>query len=332
MKALPGGLAEGALIKSVEQGWGLDIAGARHLAVGFGSYHWVAEEATGIRLFITVDDLDQKGFLGNARASAFERLQSAFDAALALRTEGDLEFVVAPIPALTGETVHRIDSRYTVAVFPFVDGTSRPFDETPPATERAELVQMLVRLHGATPLMASIARPASLQLSERGGLESALKELDREWTGGPLSEPTRHLLAGYANGVSSLLKTFDRVSTRVVTTGAKPVITHGEPHPANVVRVDKRLLLVDWDTAAMAPPERDLWMLDSGTGRELQLYEDASGRRVDPDAIALFRIRWRLDDIAIFVGQLRSPHDKTANTEHSLLSLAKSLAGLQGQA
>src|SRR4029077_13351490 len=64
------------------------------------------------------------------------------------------------------------------------------------------------------------------------------------------------------------------------------VITHGEPHPGNIIRVAPNadadglaaaddaaagatggagpasgaIMLIDWDTVGLAPPERDLWM------------------------------------------------------------------------
>ena len=44
-------------------------------------------------------------------------------------------------------------------------------------------------------------------------------------------------------------------------------MTHGEPHAGNVMRTDEGRLLVDWDTVALAPPERDLWMLVVGGRR-----------------------------------------------------------------
>lgn len=324
MRDLPEGLDESELIASVAEDWGLDVASARHLAVGFGSYHWVVVEVNGSRLFVTVDDLEQKEYLGQTRDAAFEGLRSAFDTALALRVAGG-EFVVAPLPTPRGETVRRVDSNYSVAVFPFVEGVSRPFHESPTLEERDDLVRMLVRLHQATPSVTSMARPISIQLPGRAGLESALQELNGEWTGGPFSESARALVSRNAAGLRRLLDTFDYFSDQVVTAGMPPVITHGEPHPGNVLSTADGLVLVDWDTVGLAAPERDLWMVDSGTGRELTLYADASGRHLDTDTIATYRIRWKLDDIATFVKQFRSPHDKTADTELAWVSLGKSL-------
>lgn len=77
------------------------------------------------------------------------------------------------------------------------------------------------------------------------------------------------------------------------------------------------MLLIDWDTVGLAPPERDLWMVvsDSGGG-DARRYTEATGRPVDPAALALYRIRWQLDDIAAFVHMFRATHHRTAEAEH----------------
>ncbi len=324
MKDAPEYLDKSDLVSSLVHGWGLHVVGAQYVAVGGGSYHWRADDEAGRRYWVTADDLDQKGYLGETRDSAFNGLRCALDTAFALRG-GGLEFVIAPVPTQTGEIVRRLDTRHAVALFPFVEGSSRRFGERLTPAEGVELVDMLVRLHRATPSVASIARPASLQLSERGSLQHALRNPDREWVGGPFSEPARALVASHAEGIRRLLDTFDHLADHVVAAGTKPVITHGEPHPGNVVSADGRLLLVDWDTVALAPPERDLWWLDSGAGDELMRYVDASGRQVDAAAIRLYRLRWQLDDIASFVKLFRSAHSQTADTEHAWCSLAHSM-------
>jgi spectinomycin phosphotransferase len=318
---LPQGLDETNLIKSLVEGWGLEVADAEYSAVGGGSYHWVVTDHDARRSFITVDDLDERGYLGPNRELAFEGLRRAFGTALALHQEGRLEFVVAPEPTPAGEIVRRIDSRYTVAVFPFIDGTSRGFYESAPPEERAELVRMLVRLHRATPAAESVARSISVQLPGRDGLERCLQNLDSEWMGGPFSELARALLADRRAHVLRLLDAFDQLAGQVAVSGSRLVVTHGEPHGGNFIRSEGRLVLIDWDTAGLALPERDLWMVDAGDGAELNLYSEAAGQRVNEDAIALYRLRWKLDDIASFANRLRSPHSQTADAEHAWLSL-----------
>jgi len=106
------------------------------------------------------------------------------------------------------------------------------------------------------------------------------------------------------------------------------VITHGEPHPGNVIRVGREIMLVDWDTVGLAPPERDLWMVASETGDELRRYTELTGRAVDTTALELYRMRWALDDISAFFRELGAGHRRTAGTEHAWQSLERTLANL----
>jgi spectinomycin phosphotransferase len=54
-------------------------------------------------------------------------------------------------------------------------------------------------------------------------------------------------------------------------------------------------------------------------------YAEASGRVVDEAAIRLYSARWRLDDLAIFLGWSRSAHRRTADTEKAWRDFASSL-------
>ena len=314
MRSLPEALRESEVVAGLAEGWGLDVASARYAPVGGGSYHWEVTDAAGGRHFVTVDDLDDKGWLGRDRGAVFEGLRGAFDAALALRRRGGLRFVLAPVPSARGETLRRLDARHSVALFPFVEGTVGSFGVARPPMERAELLRMLAELHRATPVAAPVAGRRHLDLPARPDLEAALRELDRPWTGGPFSEPARRLLARRAPDVARRLRDFDRLAAEVAVGPDQFVITHGEPHPGNVLRADGRLLLVDWDTVGLAPPERDLWLV-SDDPDELDLYTRATGRRVDGAAIRLYRRRWELDDITLRTRLLRSPHVRTADTE-----------------
>lgn len=324
MRDRPAGVGERELRHALADGWQIHAIAMRYAPVGGGSYHWVVHDGRGGHWFATVDDLDGKGWLGDSRAAVSQNLRAAMDTALALRHNAGLRFVVAPIPALHGETVLPMGSKYAVAVFPFVHGASGRFGEDLPAGERAQFVGILAALHRSTPAVAR-APVCQITLPGRGALETALGELGQPWHGGPFAEPARALLTSTARQTRHLLGTFDELAGDV-TAGPENVITHGEPHPANVIRAGTGRMLIDWDTVGLAPPERDLWMVVSDTGEESRRYTRATGRPVDPAALAFYRIRWALADIAAFVQRFRTRHRRSADTEHMWLSLKRTLA------
>ena len=269
-------------------------------------------DVEGARAFATVDDLDQKSWLGDTRDSAFDGLRRAFDTAAALREAG-LAFVVAPVRTTGGETLRRIGSRHTVALYPVVDGRAGEYGVYAPG-DRAAILAMLAELHRATPAVGSIARSVGLELPGRSHIESALRQTAEPWSGGPFSEPARIAFADRASDVAELLALADRLAAGVERRGGEWVVTHGEPHSANVMRTGDGHVLVDWDTVALAPPERDLWMLVDDSGDDVAAYEDATGHRVDGEAVDFFRLTWDLKDIAERLNVLRSPHRRTDDT------------------
>jgi spectinomycin phosphotransferase len=237
------------------------------------------------------------------------------DIAFALRHHEALRFVLAPIPAFGGATVLPLGSKYTIAVFPFVDGASGRFGQERDADERGRVVDMLVALHRCTHAAAQASR-FPVEVPGRAVLETAMSELGRPWHGGPFSEPARALIADAAGRIRRVLATFDKLAGRV--RAFEPVITHGEPHPANVMHVGSDMMLIDWDTVGLAPPERDLWFVAGDDGEETRRYTEATGRAIDPAVLAFYRIRWALDDISIDVRQFRARHRRTEGTEQAL--------------
>ena len=308
---------------ALADGWGLSAETLRYAPVGGGSYHWVVTGRPGEQWFVTVDDLDDKGWLGRTRPAVFAGLRAAMDAAVRLRREAGLGFVAAPVPARDGQAVRPLGDAHAVAVFPFLHGSPGEWDKPLPAPDLDELVAMLAALHAVDPAAVRLPRRA-MELSWPDDLEVALRELDRSWTGGPFSEPARELLAGATGPVRRGLDTLDR-QARATASAANLVITHGEPHPGNIIRVaadgtapaSGAIMLIDWDTVALAPPERDLWMVATETGGELHRYTELTGRPVDVTALELYRLRWALDDLSCFVRDLRAPHRRTPGTEHA---------------
>jgi spectinomycin phosphotransferase len=270
----PDGVETGDLLAGLASGWGIEARSVEYRPVGFGSYHWSTSEH-----FLTVDRLDDD--------RAFASLGRALDAALALRRAG-LEFVVAPLPTRTGSAVWRLGPRYALSAYPLVDGEAGGFGPHRPE-DVPEVLRLLAALHRAEP-PATVER-ADLALPGRDGL----LELDRPGTGGPFTERARRLLSAHAAHLGELLAEYDGLVAQVEDTAGRWVVTHGEPHPGNLMRTAAGLVLIDWETVRIAPPERDLWLVADDAGA--------------PAASALYRLRWKLADIAVYADELLSPHE-----------------------
>jgi hypothetical protein len=287
-------------------GWDFRATSLRYAAVGFGSHHWVAVDAGGTKRFLTVDDLSRAEVGAGA---TFARLAAAFETARRLR-DGGLEFVLAPLADRDGGVLRRLDDRFSLAVFEFLDGAAGRFGEYPSAEQRTRVRALVARLHAATHLVEGVAPREDFALAHRAALTAALAEVDRPWSAsGPFAEPARRLLAELAPALTTRLAEYDRLVEEVRAQPEPWVITHGEPHPANVIWTATGPCLVDWDTARIAPAGRDLWQL-------------VDPRRTDDDVAArLYRLQWGLADVAAYVSEFRRDHERTEDAMVSWGSL-----------
>jgi spectinomycin phosphotransferase len=155
-----------------------------------------------------------------------------------------------------------------------------------PGDDRDRLVDMLAALHGCAAAALAMQR-ASVTLPWRDDLEAALTELGDPWSGGPLSDYARALLAAWVTRIRRLLVTFDALADHV--RALETVVTHGEPHPANLMAAGTETMLIDWDTVGAAPPERDLWWIVRDSGHvAARRCAEATGRPVDRDALEFY--------------------------------------------
>ncbi|MEV1009973.1 phosphotransferase [Streptomyces sp. NPDC049881] len=299
--------------------WGLRGPAPSWVPAGFGDHHWTMTGDDGRRWFLTVADLSDKPHCGPDIPSARLGLRRAMDTAYALRA---VPFVVPPLRTADGATVVALGERYGVSVFPFTPGTPGRFGEPRTAGERRLVLDLLATLH-STPPPPDIP-PYRPDIPGRAALDAALRETGTPWDGGPYAEPARALIARHAPALRAVTAAFDRQAARPV--GA-PVVTHGELHPGNVLRDGERRLLVDWDTTALAPPERDLWLVTDDPA-DLAHYARATGRTPDRDAMAFHRLRWDLDDTAAFLTWFRAPHAEDPDTAEAWAGLTAAVARL----
>ena len=315
MRERPADIRDSDVAAALARQWALTVQDMSYLPVGFGGYHWLAVDQTGSRWFVTVSDL---------AASWVPDLPAAMQTAAWLATEAGLEFVVAPVPTRAGQVVGTLDSPHALTLFPYLDAAPSRFEDPVDDGDRAAIIDMLARLHTAIPQGIRVPGQPLQLLAARQAIDQALASLGVPWNGGPYAEPGRDLLARYERPLRQAFARFDGLLDRVREAGGPHVITHGEPHPGNLLRTRAGLCLVDWDTTALARPERDLWWVISGD-QDAARYSWRTGRTVNQDALALYRLRWGLNDISEFLSEIRGPHQRTADTLVSWTGLQETL-------
>jgi hypothetical protein len=316
MLTRPDDLPEAVVTSALRDGWGFTPLSLDYQAVGFGSHHWLATDARGGRLFATVDDLTARLRTRQDTAdAAFGRLNRAFATALALRAEAGLAFVVAPVPASGGQMLVRVSGRYSLVVHPYVTGApAGQFGGFARASDRQATLDLLVQLHSVKPGRAPADDFVVPQLDALGPM---LDEPVEAWRGGPYARRAGELLQAHAASLGVLVDAYAGLADAVAQGRDRMVITHGEPHAGNVMTTSGGLVLVDWDTVLLAPPERDLWDLAGDDPALLGRYTRATGVPVDPEALALYRLWFDLAEICEYLALFRGPHGDTADTAES---------------
>jgi hypothetical protein len=317
----PGDLDEMRVLDAVRAGWMPRAEAVAYLPVGFGSHHWRVDGLGDSSLFVTVDDLDkQRRDRADSRDSAFARLRGAFGAASALRRDAGLGFVAAPLVDVCGEVVRRVTDRYSLVVHPLLTGLPAGAETFTDPRVRDAVVDLLVGLHRAD-LAGHLAPRDDPVLPNGDALMEGLDQLAVSWDSGPYGDRARHLLAAHAHHITGLTAAYASLANKVLGGRDHLVLTHGEPVASNVMLTEAGLFLVDWESARLAPPERDLWSLAEEDPSILDRYSARAGRPVDRQAIGFYRLWYDLFEIGGYLRLFRQAHGDDADTAESWKNL-----------
>ncbi|HEX3815358.1 MAG TPA: aminoglycoside phosphotransferase family protein [Mycobacteriales bacterium] len=314
MRDEPAELPVDAVLGHVRDGWDVPVEVIRYLPVGAGSYNWVAEADGRPAWFIKCDRIESQ--------DTRQRLCSTFLAAAKLR-DGGLEFVVAPIPDRSGQLLRVITPGWAMSVCRYLGGSAAGEGDWPDEEQRAEVAALLGRLHAA-PVPECAPRWAPPPELVAGPF---MPSLDRLWSAGPFSAPAREMLLGATEHIESLIARFRRLLARLEADSQPWVLTHGEPHSANIIRTDAgRMHLIDWDSARIAPREREFRRHLVLDGSALDAYSTTAGTsRIRPYVQELYSVEWNLVEILWFSYCLRIDHADTPDARRALTALDRYL-------
>ena len=301
----PDDLADDEVREALGRGWGLDVRSVEHAPVGFGSHHWEVATVDGRRWFATADDVrTRRAGTDEPLTAPLRRLTAALATAAALHESG-LDWVVAPHRTQGGEVVWRVGDAYALSVYPHVAGRTFGWGPFEDAGQRQAVLDRLVALHGIDGCRDA-AGTDDLGAALVAGLRTLLADPGERWHTGPFGPGAWRLVVEEGDRLHALLDRYERLVVRCDP--ARFVLTHGEPHRGNTIVTNTRVVLVDWDTCLLAPPERDLWMLVGEEPGIRERYGARTGTALDPRLLEAYRLRWDLADVESCVRDLRAPH------------------------
>jgi spectinomycin phosphotransferase/16S rRNA (guanine(1405)-N(7))-methyltransferase len=194
--------------------------------------------------------------------------------------------------------------------------------------DRLAVVDLVARLHTVDLPPSSRPRPEGEGFPNRRDLEAAVRHPAGVLAPGPHAADVAEVLAEHAALVEHLLTEHDERAAEAARLTARHVVTHGEPHAGNTMRTADGWVLIDWDMARLASPERDLWLLETGDGAATAAYEARTGTTVRPGLLELFGLRWDLKDLGFDVAVLGRPGAAGADAERSARGIARMLSRL----
>ncbi|MEU5837359.1 phosphotransferase [Streptomyces diacarni] len=306
MRCPPASVTEETIRRTIAASWSSPVRHLGHLPWGFGAHHWRAALDDGRELFVTLDALAPR----HTRAS----LEAAYAGAAALAAAG-LAPVCAPLPSRSGRyTVELADG--ALSATPWLAGRS-PTEAEAQAPRHVERVVAAVRdLHRAAPPpgLPEWAPRVPRDFSHRLRARTA-----GSWDVGPQAEQARAAIAARLGRIAEWTERYHRLAACARAQRGAWVPTHGEPHHANQVVTGQGLRLVDWESLALAPPERDFAdLLAAGAGDRV---------RARPAMVDLFALDWCLSEIAEYADWFAAPHTGTEDDLMALEGLREELAG-----
>lgn len=317
---------DAAIASAVEAHWSIECRELVYAPVGFGSYHWWLTTARGGRLFVTLDDLSGMTS-GGDRDRERADLEGAFSAAAALASAGHA-FARGPVATSDGRVWCDLDEARILTLWPYVEGRSAAHGDYDHDDDlRRAVLRALGTLHATPVHLAPATRAETFAVDNTHFLtEIAGGELGSGWSSGPYGAAAKRLAREHRMAIAALLTHYEHLVARAPSPSTW-VITHGEPHAANVIATASGPVLIDWDTALIAPRERDLWMVVCGRAEVDSAYTN-DGRTVAPvrqDMLRLYAAQWELTELGIYLQHFRGPHGDDADTEASWTDLQKYL-------
>ncbi|MGH2532554.1 MAG: phosphotransferase enzyme family protein [Thermomicrobiales bacterium] len=284
-----------AFAKELAAAYSVSIASLTFTPKGEEAFCYVARETDGHEYFVRAQD-----------RAPISDLEAVYAAVAALHNRCGLTQALAPLRTVGGTFTWRYE-RFTVALFPFVAGTTA-FDAGITDEQLDRLARIMAYLHGCD----ARRRPPMTCEQFDNPFERTIQRALAAAASLPVNasghrQRVRALLLEQQADIEATLTHMRQLRDDAHRLRPPLVPTHGDPNLANVL-IDEtgQLHLTDWGEVAIGPRERDLTFF---TGERfapfLETYLDHFGPiRLHRHFFRFYFYRWTVQEIADYVSRI----------------------------
>jgi|GEM_PF-3509977 len=215
--------------------------------------------------------------------------------------ERGISSIPYPIQASNGNLEIKY-GKYAIIVTNFIEGKNPKF--SPAITKK--FAQLIAKIHQVD--VRNINLPVEpFDTSYANKLREQIKTLEEKRRLNKQMAKLKGLLLPRKNLLLNQLKKLDGFCNKSKNKKKKLVITHGDLILDNLL-IDrkKNIFIVDWDTARLAPVERDVWFFTGTYGATfLQSYKKFNPPiKIDIDLISFYMYKRYIEDMVYWADQI----------------------------
>ncbi len=315
-------LADALLFARLSESYGLHAAAIAFLPLG-------ADAGSAV---YRVDAHDGRAYFLKLRRSPFDEMAVAVPSFLSGQ---GIPQIIPPLPTLAGGLWTRLDV-FTLTLYPFVAGEDG-YAASLSQPQWIEFGAILKRIHSAN-LPDALLRALPRETYSRRWREQ-VSFFQSQLRAAAFLDPVAADLAAFLNArpgiVQELVAGAEELAQRLQGHPQVDwVLCHADIHAGNLLLAPAgALFIVDWDTALLAPLERDLMFVGSGLGpgwdqpqTAAWFYQGYGPAAVDPVGLAYYRCERMVQDIAAYCEQILSAAENPQDRAQGLVYLKSSFA------
>ncbi len=216
----------------------------------------------------------------------------------------------------------RLGSKYTIAVFNYIDG--RDFEELSYSKIVVEkIAKLLANVHKCTNKLELGRVPKEkFDIPFKKDLLKSIKDLENNKNiDNKYKKELRKLVLESKDIILQRLRELEIIRKKVVKIKKKFVLCHTDPIGSNILKNSKEnIYLIDWDDIKLAPVEHDIWFyLGKKYGKYfIKSYKMVIDLRLNKKIISFYVYRRYLEDLADWVKSILYLNDDNEQNKSDL--------------